>query len=336
MRQNYSSGQEIIFQDLNTMQGRMERQFYDRILLEILQGTKDAFFQDGLKVIYTGATGATVKLGLGLQEVSGAASTEPMIQPLYRSADVNIIFDTPDNADPRIDLVVVKAARADAETDNRKFKDEFSEDITTESTVVATDWQAEILIVKGTPAGSPVAPAVPAGYLKVAECLIRASVGMQNQNDVTDTRAALPFASSTGGTGTEAYDAVVGDTSLIGVTYETLKAALDNAQPGWRILVTRSEDVDAIPQVNDANIEIVFKKGVSFTKDGVASGLRISANDCTVRHPRFVDFDAAGDEGILIDSGVLRTYIEAPRFSNCDTAVDNQGDDTFAPVIWEE
>lgn len=336
-RQNFNDGQEILFSDLNTISSRIEKLMYDRVFLELLQRKKNSFFGDSFKVIFTGATAATVKKGIGFQEDLTVVQAEPVQRPLFRAADVNINFAAPDSSDDRIDIVVVKHSLVDGVTGSRKFKDNSTQVITNETLVLEKDWEAIINVITGTPAGSPVAPSVPAGFLKVGTALITASVGMANQSNITDNRSLLPFASSASPTAGEEWDSIVGDTAIIGVNQPDLKTALDNGAIGHKILVLRDEALTAIPQVNFAKMEIHFKRGVTFSKSGVTTGLKISANDCRIVGGRWLDFDTAGDEGIQVDGGVLRTVFEGgPRFNNCDTNIDDSGTDTYIPIDFTE
>ena len=336
-RQNFNDGQEILFQDLNTITSRIEKLMYDRVFLELLQRKKNSFFGDSFKVIFTGANAATVKKGIGFQEDLTVVQAEPVQRQLFRVADVNINFAAPDSSDDRIDIVVVKHALVDGVTALRKFKDNTTQVITNEDLVLEKDWETIINVVTGTPSGSPAVPATPAGFISVSECLITASIGMANQTNITDKRSLLPFASSASPTGGEEWDSIVGDTSIIGVNQPDLKSALDNGAIGHKILVLEDETIDAIPQVNFANMEIHYKRGVTFTKGSVTTGLKISANDCRIVGGRWLDFDTAGDEGIQVDSGVLRTVFEGgPRFNNCDTNIDDSGTDTYIPIDFTE
>ena len=336
MRQNFASGQEVIFQDLNKISSRLERQFYDRILTKIVQDKSDAFFKDDFKVLFTGATSVNVNGGFGLQTVSSALAYEPTKQPIYKEGSTNINFETPDNSNARIDIVVVKAALVDGLSESRKFKDEFTNVITNESTLVNTEWEASFEVVKGTASTTPVAPATPSGYLKIAECTINASTGLGSQSDINDTRSLLPQAGFSGATGSRQFTAIAGDLNEVGVTHSSFKAALDNVPAGSTILVTKSESVDAIPQVTQNNIEIVFLPGVTITKNGVTTGLRISANDCKLVNGRFAQFNTSGDSGIVIDSGILRAVIEPCRFLNCDSTIIDDGDNSYIAVEFEE
>lgn len=333
MRQNFNVGQEIISEDLNTLQSRIERGIFDRIIYEILQKKSNGFFQGGLSVVYQSSTDIVVKAGLGFQE-SNTGTKEAFRKPIVVDADLTLSINSPDSSNPRIDLVCVKASRYNAESENRKYKDEFTDTITTQSMVVATDWKADVLIVAGTPAGSPTAPALPVGYMALAEILVAASTGIASQSSITDMRDLLPFAVSTSATGSSEYDAVVGDISQIGVTHSDLKSALDNASDGWKILVIKDETIDTIPVVLNNNIEIVFKRGITFTRGTATSGLQVNGSDCKILNARFSGFNTGGDKALKLTGN--RAVIDSPRFLNCATNIEDTGTNTFVNVEYTE
>lgn len=335
MRQQFNVGQEIVSEDLNTLQSRLERGIYDRIVYEMLNRKTDGFFQDGLKVVYQSSTNLVVKKGLGFQNVS-TTTKEPVKKPIVIDTDLVVAINTPDSGNSRIDLVCVKYNRWNAEQENRKFKDEFTDVISTESMTVATDWKADVLYVAGTPSGSPAVPSTPVGYLVLAEVFVTASTGIANQAAMTDKRTLLPFAISTSATGSNEYDAVVGSLLTAGVTHADLKSALDNASDGWKILVLASQTINTVPVVLNDNIEIVFKRGVTFTRGTATIGLQIDGNDCKIVNGRFKDFSTGGDNGLKVSAGALRSYLDAPRFNNCATAVNDLGTDTFLNVDFTE
>lgn len=332
-RQNFNSGQEIVFQDLNDLQSRGERFLLDRIIYELLQKRSNGFFQSGMSAVFQNSTSLLIKSGLGfLTEDTG--DKEPIRKPLHLAADSLVNINTPDVSNPRIDIVCLKWKRINTISENRKYKDEFSDTITTQSFVVATGWDVEVNYISGIPAGSPAAPAVPSGYIKVCEMLVSASTGMSGQGAITDTRQLLPLCSSASITGSNEYDKIVGDTSLVGVTHSSLKLALDNSSDGEKILVLSDETIDTIPVVSNNNIEIVFKRGVTLSRGTAITGLQIDGNDCKVLNARFSGFSTVGDKAIVVNGS--RSYLDAPRFLNCDTNIDDQGIQTFIPVSYTE
>lgn len=89
------------------------------------------------------------------------------------------------------------------------------------------------------------------------------------------------------------FDALVGSTP--GCTHATLQDAIDDASAGWKILVTESASVASRITVNIADIEIVFKPGVNYTKTGDTVCLEYSTARVKVRGGRFVGYTAGGD-----------------------------------------
>lgn len=336
MRQTFNVGQEIVSEDLNTLQSRLERGIYDRIFYELMGRKTDAFFKDGFLVSRISSTSVQVKAGLGFQN-QDTGTSNPTKKPLVLDADSTVNIDTPDSSDDRIDIIVVRTNRYNSEAANRKFKDEFTDVISTQSFTVATDWKADVLYVVGTPSGSPAAPAIPSGYIKISEIYVTASTGIAVSGAITDNRSMLPLATGLTATGSHEYDAIVG---LIGTdqgaNYADLKSALDNAVDGWKILVLRDETINTTPVVLDNKIEIVFKRGVTFSKGSAVKGLQVNGNDCKIVNARFLDFDTLGDFGIAINTGALRTYLDAPRFNNCDSNIDDDGTETYINVEYTE
>jgi hypothetical protein len=335
-RQKFNVGQEIVSEDLNTLQSRLERGIYDQIVYELIGRKTNAFFQDSFSVLFQSAQQVVVKAGLGFQSID-TGTKEPIKKPLFRDIDYNQVVDTPDSGNPRIDIICVKHGRVNSETESRKYKDEFTNTISTQNMTIATDWRAEFSYVAGVPAANPSAPAIPAGYIKIAEILVSASTGIASQASITDTRTKLPIAVATSATGSSEYDAIVGLVGTDqGANYPDLKSALDNSKDGWKILVLRDETINNIPVCSKNGIEIVFKRGVTFTKGIAAKGIQISGNDCKVVNGRFKDFITTGDSGIHVSAGALRTVINVPRFNNCDLKVKDEGTDTFIDVQYTE
>lgn len=336
MRQQFNIGQEIISQDLNSLQSRLERGIYDRILYQLMNRKTDAFFKDSFEVLRLSAFSFTVRAGLGFQTIS-TDSKEPDRKPLVRDADVTFSIDTPDSSNPRIDIIVVRHGRFNSVTESRKFKDEFTDAISNQNFTVATDWQAELQYIAGTPAGSPTAPATPAGWIKLAEILVSTSVGIIDQTSITDVRSPLPFVTSITETGSSEFDAIVGQIGVDqGANFASLKSALDNASDGWKILVLRNEAIAATPVVLNNSVEIVFKKNVTFSKDTASRGLQINGQDCKIVNGRFLGFNVVGEAGIFVNNTALRTVIESPRFNDCDSSVIDNGTDTYSNILFVE
>ncbi len=195
-RQRYNDGQELVFEDLNAMQARREQEMYDRVVLEMLQRAKNAFFDDSFIVSRVSATQLSVNPGSGFQEDLTVSAEEPVQRLLHRAAAVPLNITAPDLVNDRIDIVVVQHNRADGPTESRKFKNAVSDVITNENLITTDDWQATVQIVDGTPAGSPSAPSTPSGFIKVAEVLVEAVTGIPASGALTDTRSLMPVGGS--------------------------------------------------------------------------------------------------------------------------------------------
>lgn len=335
-RQNFNSGQEIIFEDLNALQGRLQRGIFDRMLYEMIGRKSNGFFSDGFKVSFLSSTSFILKAGLGFM-IDDTGTKEPVKKPVVLDADSTINIDTPDSSFDRIDVIAVKWIRVNTEVESRKFKDEFTDQISNQNFTVATDWSVDIQYVPGTPSGSPAVPATPAGYLKIGEILVTTSTGIANQAAITDFRAALPVSSSTSATGSALYDAIVGIVGTDqGANFNDLKSALDNSLDGWRILVIRDQNPTAIPVVTKNNIEIEYKRGVSMIKDSTSIGLQVDGNDCKITNSRFQDYITGGDFGLKVNAGALRCVVQAPRFNNCDGNIEDLGTDTYVDIEYTE
>lgn len=188
----FNDGQEITFADFNAIPLALSREIYDRVIREMVGRTDNAFFSDSLKVSYSSPTQVNVAAGLGFQFDAAQVSPEPTRRPVYLAAITAVNLTTPDGTNPRIDSICVKADRAAELTGNRKYKDPGTGVVSLQSFTLQEDWMSTLLAVAGTPAGSPVAPATPAGYIKLAQCTIPAVVGMSGSGNVTDFRTLMP------------------------------------------------------------------------------------------------------------------------------------------------
>lgn len=131
----------------------------------------------GFGVLYTSAT-ALGTFGFG------------PYQPISVAVAFNVALGAHDATNPRIDIVCLAPAEADDTSQNRNVMDPVTLDTATQSVDKRTVLSYAYVVVAGTPAGTPAIPATPAGYIKIAECLVPAAAG---DAVVTDVRPLLQF-----------------------------------------------------------------------------------------------------------------------------------------------
>ncbi len=192
---NYNDGQEVVMEDFNAASKAILREIYDRGLFEILQRSENAFFEDSLQVVYSNTTTLICKKGLGFQTDALAVSPDPKRKPLVLDADKALTITPPHASLDRIDIVVVKAAIADELTGQRNYKDASDGSVSLQNFVLQKDWQANVVLVEGTPNAAPVEPAVPAGFMKIAAVYVTAITGILDPAAITDARQKFPIGS---------------------------------------------------------------------------------------------------------------------------------------------
>lgn len=186
-RIKFNDGQEILHSDLDKIAQAIEKELMDRISYEMGARQTDLCFGDSFLVEYVSATSVSVRAGNGVQTDSTQTDPEPKKRLLSQAASETIAVAAADGANPRIDIVCIRANRATTASESRNFKD-VDDSVSVVSMVVKTDWDADLLVVAGTPAGSPAVPSTPAGYIKIAELAIAAATGLPALGGITDKR----------------------------------------------------------------------------------------------------------------------------------------------------
>jgi hypothetical protein len=263
-RTNLNDGQELIYQDLNKMSARLERELYDRVWYETLLRVQNAFFQDGLLVSYVGAATLSVNAGLGFQTDNTQLDPEPTKRPVFNSAAQNVALSPADAALDRIDIVCVQAARANVLTETRKYKDPSTGAISNQSLVTESDWQCALQVVAGTPNASPAVPATPAGWIKLAEVRVHAVTGVTGSGDLTDRRAKLPVGGDIVFNTLGKLRMTAGATTPLSQLLSDIDAALTNGYHGYLDLDVLGAD-PALPGAS--KVRVYQKSGVMYFLD---------------------------------------------------------------------
>lgn len=188
----FNDGQEIVMEDFNDLSKSVLKDIYDRGLFEVLQRTENAFFDDSLQIVFSNNINVICKKGLGFQTDAMAVSPNLKRKPVVLSGD-KVLSVVPANAiNDRIDLICVKSSISDELTGQRNYKDATDGSVSLQGFVLQTDWDSEFVVVEGVPAAVPAIPVVPPGYIKLAEVLVKAVVGIENANAITDKRTKMP------------------------------------------------------------------------------------------------------------------------------------------------
>ena len=112
------------------------------------------------------------------------------------SVDVN--FDSNSSGNDRIDIVTATPVTREYDTQQRNFRDPISATISLVDVDTKTEYYATLAVVKGTPGVNAVAPATPAGSIKLAEATIANGAGvLSNVQWVTESSEWTTAGSST-------------------------------------------------------------------------------------------------------------------------------------------
>lgn len=191
-RVKFNEGEEYVSEDHNDAQSLHEQYLYDYILRRLLGDPASAvFFGDDCNVVEDAGMNVEISVGRGFQYVSGETDAdEPKFKPVVVAAAQSITVTAADGANPRIDIVCIKAARDDASAESR-YVMAVGGSISTQSVYKRDIASFDYSYVAGVAAGSPVAPATPAGYVKIAEIYVGAGVAAITQANITDYRTGL-------------------------------------------------------------------------------------------------------------------------------------------------
>lgn len=108
-----------------------------------------------------------------------------------------VAFSSADPTNPRIDVLEIRPKQILYDEKDRKFKDPITKLVTSTPTNVKIEYGYDFNIVVGTPAGSPVAPASNAGWIKIAEVSIAASQTTLTQTDIKGVAQSAEWGTET-------------------------------------------------------------------------------------------------------------------------------------------
>lgn len=188
-----NDGQEILYGDINNIAAAAEKEMFERVAYELGQRQTNFCFNDSFLVEYASSTSVTVRAGIGFQTDATQTDPESKKRLLFLDAAATATITAADGANPRIDIVSIKATRATVDTASRNYK-AVDGTVSVQTLDTETDWDLDIVVTAGTPAGSPAVPSTPSGYIKIAELAIAATTGLPSTGGITDKRVTyMPY-----------------------------------------------------------------------------------------------------------------------------------------------
>ena len=142
---------------------------YDRLTAQALWASTGTIGSASLAVSPNSPVGMSVRVASGWGAIVGTTTINMGVYTIFNDATDTLTITTADPTNPRIDLVCATVRDA--------FYSGANNDVIFQ-------------VIAGTPAGSPVAPALPANSVSLATVAVGAAVTQINSGDITDTRVA--------------------------------------------------------------------------------------------------------------------------------------------------
>jgi hypothetical protein len=140
---------------------------YDRLTQQALYATTGIIGSSSLAITANSPVGMSVLVASGWAAVIGTTTTNMGAYTIFNDAQATLTITTANPTNPRIDLVCATV------------RDAFYS---------GADNDVIFQVVAGTPAGSPVAPALPANSISLATVAVAAAATQINAVDITNTR----------------------------------------------------------------------------------------------------------------------------------------------------
>jgi hypothetical protein len=142
----------------------------DRLTQQALYATTGIIGSASLAITQNSPAGMSVRAAAGWAAVVGTTQANMGVYTFYNDGTTTLTVTTADPTNPRIDLVCATVRDA-------YYSGAFNDVI--------------FQVVAGTPAGSPVAPTLPANSISLATIAVGAGVTQINTANITDTRVAV-------------------------------------------------------------------------------------------------------------------------------------------------
>jgi hypothetical protein len=140
---------------------------YDRLTTQALWATTGIINLSSLAVTANSPAGMSVRVASGWAAIVGTTTSNMGVYTIFNDATDTLTITTANPTNPRIDLVCATVRDA--------FYSGANNDVIFQ-------------VIAGTPAGSPIAPALPANSISLATVAVGAAVTQINAGNITDTR----------------------------------------------------------------------------------------------------------------------------------------------------
>lgn len=142
----------------------------DRLTTQALWATTGIIKSNSLEVTANSPVGMSVRVASGWAAIVGTTQANMGTYVAYNDAQVTLTITTADPTNPRIDLICM--------TVNDSYYSGSTNNVT-------------LQVVAGTPAGSPVAPTLPANSISLATIAVAAGALSITSGNITDTRVLV-------------------------------------------------------------------------------------------------------------------------------------------------
>jgi hypothetical protein len=206
----FNDGEGLTHGDLNSMQRHLHATIFDGIMAGwAIQDDIDATGPsiDNMYCLgnggapYAADTGLTIKnlRGMVLQRTAATVpiGTDPQFLSYYLEDDEYSSTLPAVTTDPRWDIVCIKLEQESADAADqelRDFEDALTRELTTSNVIKKRKVKATIQVVPGTEDVSPVEPATPSGFVKIAAFQVRfGETEFDPKQDIRDYRVPVGF-----------------------------------------------------------------------------------------------------------------------------------------------